>query len=147
MRSRPQGSPEKAEAIRQQVQAQLGGDLRNLVPGSPAALALKETLIAQGAWSQYLEVGIGEDAEIFTKAQPMSGVGHGMQAGLNPRSTWNNPEPEVVLAIASDGRIAGATLGNDVNLRGLRRPLGASSVKGEGQQRVGGPRPLHPLFR
>ena len=111
------GAPEKAEAIRNEVAAQLGGDLRNLVPGSAEALALKETLIAQDAWSQYLEVGIGEDAEIFSKAQPMSAVGHGADAGLHPRSTWNNPEPEVVLLVASDGRIVGATLGNDVNLR------------------------------
>ncbi len=111
------GAPEKAEAIRASVQKQLGGDLRNLKPGSKAALELKKTLIANGAWSQYLEVGIGEDAEIFTKAQPMSAVGHGMEAGLHPRSTWNNPEPEVVLVVASTGRIVGATLGNDVNLR------------------------------
>lgn len=111
------GAPEKAEAIRAQVQKQLGGDLRKLKPGSPQALELKKTLIAAGAWSQYLEVGIGEDAEIFTKAQPMSAVGHGMEAGLHPRSTWNNPEPEVVLVVSSAGRIVGATLGNDVNLR------------------------------
>ena len=111
------GAPEKAEAIRAQVQKQLGGDLRKLKPGSPQALELKKTLIAAGAWSQYLEVGIGEDAEIFTKAQPMSAVGHGMDAGLHPRSTWNNPEPEVVLVVSSAGRIVGATLGNDVNLR------------------------------
>jgi len=111
------GAPEKAEAIRAQVQKQLGGDLRKLKPGSPQALELKKTLIAAGAWSQYLEVGIGEDAEIFTKAQPMSAVGHGMDAGLHPRSTWNNPEPEVVLVVSSAGKIVGATLGNDVNLR------------------------------
>lgn len=111
------GAPEKAEAIRAQVQKQLGGDLRKLKPGSPQALELKKTLIAAGAWSQYLEVGIGEDAEIFTKAQPMSAVGHGMDAGLHPRSTWNNPEPEVVLVVSTMGRIVGATLGNDVNLR------------------------------
>ena len=111
------GAPEKAEVIRRQVEKELGGDLRRLKPGSREALALKEVLIAQGAWSQYLEVGIGEDAEIFTKAQPMSAVGHGMEAGLHPRSTWNNPEPEVVLAVSSKGRIVGATLGNDVNLR------------------------------
>lgn len=111
------GAPEKAEAIRAQVQKQLGGDLKKLKPGSKQALELKKTLIAQGAWSQYLEVGIGEDAEIFTKAQPMSAVGHGMDAGLHPRSTWNNPEPEVVLVVTSRGRIVGAMLGNDVNLR------------------------------
>lgn len=111
------GAPEKADAIRREIAERLGGDLSSLVPGSPEALALKQTLIQQDAWSQYLEVGIGEDAEIFTKAQPMSSVGHGMEAGLHPRSTWNNPEPEVVLVVASDGRIVGATLGNDVNLR------------------------------
>ncbi len=111
------GAPEKAVAIRGAVEALLGGDLRALKPGSPQALALKQTLIQQGAWSQYLEVGIGEDAEIFTKAQPMAAVGHGQEAGLNARSNWNNPEPEVVLVVASDGRIVGATLGNDVNLR------------------------------
>jgi fumarylacetoacetate (FAA) hydrolase family protein len=111
------GAPEKAAAIRIQVEKLLGGDLRKLKPGSPEALALKQTLIEAGAWSQYLEVGIGEDAEIFTKAQPLSAVGHGVDAGLHPRSTWNNPEPEVVLVVTSAGRIVGATLGNDVNLR------------------------------
>ncbi len=111
------GAPEKAQAIRATVEKQLGGNLRNLKPGSAQALELKRVLIEQGAWSQYLEVGIGEDAEIFTKAQPMSAIGHGMDAGLHPRSTWNNPEPEVVLVVSSLGRIVGATLGNDVNLR------------------------------
>jgi fumarylacetoacetate (FAA) hydrolase family protein len=111
------GAPEKAAALRGQVENLLGGDLRRLKPGSKQALALKQTLIEQGAWSQYLEVGIGEDAEIFTKAQPMAAVGHGQEAGLNPRSTWNNPEPEVVVVVSSKGRIVGATLGNDVNLR------------------------------
>jgi fumarylacetoacetate (FAA) hydrolase family protein len=111
------GAPEKAEAIRKSVQANLGGDIRTLVPGSAQAAELKRVLIEQGAWSQYLEVGIGPDAEIFTKGQPMSAVGHGMEAGLHPISTWNNPEPEVVLVVSSRGAIVGATLGNDVNLR------------------------------
>ena len=80
-------------------------------------MRLKQVLIEQGAWSQYLEVGIGPDAEIFSKAQPMSAVGTGFDAGIHPMSSWNNPEPEVVVVAASTGRIVGATLGNDVNLR------------------------------
>ncbi|HVL55064.1 MAG TPA: fumarylacetoacetate hydrolase family protein [Burkholderiaceae bacterium] len=114
---RARGNPESAAEIRAEVRRLVGDDLARLKPGSDAANALKELLIRQGAWSQYLEVGIGPDAEIFTKAQPMSAVGTGVDAGLHPRSTWNNPEPEVVLAVAPSGRIVGATLGNDVNLR------------------------------
>ncbi len=111
------GNPAAAEAIRGEILALVGEDLSRLKPGSPEAMRLKEVLIAQGAWSQYLEVGIGPDAEIFTKAQPMSAVGTGAEAGLHRSSSWNNPEPEVVLVVASSGAIVGATLGNDVNLR------------------------------
>jgi len=114
---RAKGDAGVAERLRQELATTLGGDLAGLEPGSPAAMALKEALIARELWSQYLEVGIGPDAEIFTKAQPMSAVGCGAQIGLHPKSQWNNPEPEIVLAIASNGRIVGAALGNDVNLR------------------------------
>lgn len=111
------GNAAAAEAIRKEIVGLVGDDLSKLKPGSPEAMRLKDVLIAQGAWSQYLEVGIGPDAEIFTKSQPMSAVGTGADAGLHRNSSWNNPEPEVVLVVASDGRIVGATLGNDVNLR------------------------------
>ena len=111
------GDASKAESVRQAVVGVIGDNLRAVRPGSDEAARLKEVLLAQGVWSQYLEVGIGPDAEIFTKAQPMSAVGHGAWVGLHPASQWNNPEPEIVLAANSRGEVVGATLGNDVNLR------------------------------
>ncbi len=107
----------KAEAIRMQVMRIIGDNLASVKPGSREADEIKRVLVAQGAWSQYLEVGIGPDAEIFTKAQVMSAVGPGAEVGLHPKSSWNNPEPEIVLAVTAAGETIGATLGNDVNLR------------------------------
>ena len=114
---RARGNPAAAAEIRASIGELIGDDLSKLKPGSPQAMQLKQVLMEKGAWSQYLEVGIGPDAEIFTKAPVMSAVGHGMEAGVNAISTWNNPEPEVVVIVTSTGSIIGAMLGNDVNLR------------------------------
>jgi fumarylacetoacetate (FAA) hydrolase family protein len=114
---RAAGDPARADAIRAKVKAVVGDGLKDIVPGSQQAAQVKAALIEEGLWSQYLEVGIGPDAEVFTKSQPMSSVGWGAKVGLHPISNWNNPEPEIVLAVNSNGRISGAALGNDVNLR------------------------------
>jgi fumarylacetoacetate (FAA) hydrolase family protein len=111
------GDAASADGLRQSILAVIGERLHDVRPGSAEAQALKEILVARGAWSQYLEVGIGPDAEVFTKAQPMSSVGTGAEVGVHPRSEWNNPEPEIVLAVSDAGRVVGASLGNDVNLR------------------------------
>ena len=111
------GDASKAESIRAALGGVLGDNLAGIVPGSPQAARVKDVLIAQGAWSQYLEVGIGPDAEIFTKAPVLAAVGTGADVGIHSGSVWNNPEPEVVLAVDSRGRTLGAALGNDVNLR------------------------------
>ncbi|PDT08330.1 MULTISPECIES: fumarylacetoacetate hydrolase family protein [unclassified Rhizobium] len=111
------GNPDRAAAIRERVSTLIGGSLTNLKAGSPEAAKVKQALIDEGMWSQYLEVGIGPDAEVFTKAPVLSSVGWGADVGLHPISTWNNPEPEIVLAVNSRGEIKGAALGNDVNLR------------------------------
>ncbi len=133
---RARGDMTAAVEIRAVVNRLVGDDLAKLKPGSPEAAHLKQVLIEQNAWSQYLEVGIGPDAEIFTKAQPMAAVGTGMDAGIHPNSSWNNPEPEVVLAAASTGRITSHNAGQRREPTRLRRPIGAAAQQGERQQCV-----------
>ncbi len=114
---RARGDAGKAADLRGRLEERIGGSIRSVVPGSDEAATLKQALIDAGLWSQYLEVAIGPDAEIFTKSPVLSTVGWGAEIGVRSDSTWNNPEPEVVLLVAPDGRALGATLGNDVNLR------------------------------
>ncbi|MBL4726849.1 MAG: fumarylacetoacetate hydrolase family protein [Rhizobiaceae bacterium] len=111
------GDASAADEVRKKIFETIGGDIASVVPGSPEAENLKQALIEQGLWSQYLEVGIGPYAEVFTKCPPMASVGTGCEIGIHPESTWNNPEPEAVMVVNRHGDILGATLGNDVNLR------------------------------
>ncbi len=113
------GDPQRVQAVRDEITALIHGRIGDLVPGTAAAGRLKEALVSQGLWSQYLEVGIGPDPEIFTKGPVLSAVGHGAEIGVLERSTWNNPEPEVVLVANSRGAAVGVTLGNDVNHRDI----------------------------
>jgi fumarylacetoacetate (FAA) hydrolase family protein len=114
---RAKGNPALADGARSEIQAIVGSDLRGIKPGSPESARVKEVLVAKGMWSQYLEVGIGPDAELFTKCPPMAAVGLGARVGVHPASVWSNPEPELVLVINRTGAIVAITLGNDVNLR------------------------------
>jgi len=114
---RARGDAAEASAVRARLEDAVGAGVRAVTPGSPEAETLKAALIAEGMWSQYLEVAIGPDAEVFTKAPILSSVGWGMAVGVRSDSKWNNPEPEIVLVVDSHGRTIGATLGNDVNLR------------------------------
>jgi fumarylacetoacetate (FAA) hydrolase family protein len=116
---RARGDSAKARAIRDALGLRVGEDIRSVRPGSASAARLKDALIADGLWSQYLEVAIGPDAEVFTKAPVLAAVGWGDWIGVRSESQWNNPEPEIVLACDSRGRILGAALGNDVNLRDI----------------------------
>jgi fumarylacetoacetate (FAA) hydrolase family protein len=116
---RARGDAAKALVIRDALQERMGGDIRSVKPGSEQAMKLKQALITDGLWSQYLEVAIGPDAEVFTKAPVLSSVGFGDWIGIRDDSVWNNPEPEIVLACNAQGKVLGATLGNDVNLRDI----------------------------
>ncbi|WP_404337363.1 fumarylacetoacetate hydrolase family protein [Sphingomonas sp. MMS12-HWE2-04] len=114
---RARGDADKASTIRGDLEAKVGSGIRSVVPGTPEAASLKAALIEAGMWSQYLEVAIGPDAEVFTKAPVLSAVGWGAEIGIRSDSDWNNPEPEIVLVVDRAGTVRGATLGNDVNLR------------------------------
>jgi len=114
---RARGDADAAQGIRGDLEARIGGGIRSVKPGSREAMELKAALIEAGMWSQYLEVAIGPDAEVFTKAPVLSTIGWGGDVGIRSDSSWNNPEPEIVVVATGDGRVVGATLGNDVNLR------------------------------
>ena len=138
---RADGDPGAAERIREEIRNTIGLNLSDIIPGSAEAAQLKSVLVGKGMWSQYLEVGIGPDAEVFTKAQPMSAVGIGAEVGLLSKSEWNNPEPEITLIVNSNATIVGATLGNDVNLRDIegRSALLLGKAKDNNESAANGP--------
>jgi len=138
------GDPAKAEAIRAAVHNAIGDNLKDIEPGSPKTEALKASLIEQGIWSPYLEVGIGPDVEVFTKSQPLSAIPTGAQLGVLSTSEWNNPEPELAFLISPKGKFLGATLGNDVNLRDYEGRSALLLGKAKDQN---GTCPMGPLFR
>ncbi len=140
------GDPSKGDAIRAEIQKEIGTSLKALKPGSEEAMRLKELLIKRGRWSMYLEVGIGPDAEVFTKCPPMASVGTGAEIGIHPISTWNNPEPEIVMIVSGKGKIVGASLGNDVNLRDVEGRSGLLLGKAKDQNASSAIGPFIRLF-
>lgn len=140
------GDPSKGDAIRAEIQKEIGTSLKALKPGSDEAMRLKELLIKRGRWSMYLEVGIGPDAEVFTKCPPMASVGTGAEIGIHPISTWNNPEPEIVMIVSGKGKIVGASLGNDVNLRDVEGRSGLLLGKAKDQNASSAIGPFIRLF-
>jgi fumarylacetoacetate (FAA) hydrolase family protein len=141
------GDASRADALRTALLKDIGADLSAIKPGSPEAEKLKQQFIERGAWSQYMEVGIGPYAEVFSKSQPMSAVGHGADVGLHPESKWNNPEPEIVLAVNSRAETVVATLGNDVNLRDIEGRSALLLGKAKDNNGSCGDRPVHPPVR
>jgi fumarylacetoacetate (FAA) hydrolase family protein len=140
------GDPSKGDAIRAEIQKEIGTSLKALKPGSEEAMRLKELLIKRGRWSMYLEVGIGPDAEVFTKCPPMASVGTGAEIGIHPISTWNNPEPEIVMIVSGKGKIVGGSLGNDVNLRDVEGRSGLLLGKAKDQNASSAIGPFIRLF-
>ena len=141
------GDPHGADGVRRSILTALGTDLSGLVPGSPRALKLKEYLVGEGMWSAYLEVGIGPDAEIFTKAPVLSTVGTATEVGIRSDSEWNNPEPEVVLVVSSTRSHRGREPRKRRQPQGHRGSLRTPSRTGQGQQRVGRGGTVHPAVR
>ncbi|SEB54649.1 Fumarylacetoacetate (FAA) hydrolase family protein [Paramicrobacterium humi] len=111
------GDPTRAASIRQSLTTVLSAEIGDIEPGTVEADRVKHVLLKEGLWSQYLEVGLGPDPEVFTKAPVLASVGTGARIGVASFSDWNNPEPELVLIADSRGQARGCTLGNDVNLR------------------------------
>ena len=147
MKSGPKAIRERRKRSAREIGIKVGMRLDGIVPGSEEAGKIKQVLVEEGLWSQYLEVGIGPYAEVFTKTAPLSSVGPGARIGIHPDSRWNNPEPELVLIINSAGKIVGATLGNDVNLRDFEGRSALLLGRAKGQQRFMRHRAVHPILR
>jgi len=67
----------------------------------------------------YARVYGAERPELFFKALGWRVVGEGAGIRVRADSTWNVPEPELVLVINRQGEIVGYTAGNDVSSRSI----------------------------
>ena len=74
---------------------------------------------SEAAADCYDRVYQSDRPELFMKATPHRVSGPGEPLRIRADSKWNVPEPEVALVIASDLRLVGFTIGNDMSSRDI----------------------------
>ena len=72
-----------------------------------------------GSADCYQKVYEAERPELFFKSFPHRVAGHNQSVNIRKDSSWNVPEPELVLYINSTGNIQAYTIGNDMSSRSI----------------------------